>query len=79
MDNDFYTQNRDYQQSRKEHSYENERYFQILLDVDDDRIDLNSWEVDFVERLLTYFPDRLTEKQINVIKKIAFKYLGEVI
>lgn len=56
---------------------DNDYYFQFILDLDDPRIDLTEWEVEFVEKMLHYFPEVLSDKQKAVIQAMAQRYLGE--
>lgn len=56
---------------------DNDYYFQYVLALDDPRLELDKYEINFVESMLTYFPEVLSENQIHFIRKTVKKYLGE--
>ncbi len=58
---------------------ETERYLSVAVTLDDPRLDVTSWEADFLESLLRWLPDELSPKQMQIIERMAFKYLGEIL
>ena len=58
---------------------DNDYYLQFVLTLDDPRIEMNDKDIDFLESLLTYYPDPLSPKQITWITDMAWRYLGEAI
>ena len=52
---------------------------QYVTDIDNGDFALSDWEIGFIENLLTYTPFRLSEKQAATLKRMAEKYLGEVL
>ena len=58
---------------------DNERFFDVCLDLDNPRIDISDWECEFLDNILTRFPENLSEKQRDVIRSMAKRYLGEEI
>jgi hypothetical protein len=52
-------------------------YYQYVVALDDPRLDLTDYEIGFIEKMLTYFPETLSEKQIGLIRRMAKQYLGE--
>ncbi len=62
---------------KKHMNDDNDRFFDVCLDLDDPRIDITGWETDFLENILTRFPENLSEKQKVIIRRMAKQYLGE--
>ena len=54
-----------------------EYYLQFLISLDDERIDVTSFEADFLESLLRWLPEKLSPKQVAVIRSMTKRYLGE--
>lgn len=58
---------------------ETERYLDVCVTLDDPRIDVSSWEADFLETILRYVPDELSGPRKEIIRRMALKYLGEIL
>ena len=54
-------------------------YQQYLDDIDSGDFSLSDWEIEFVETLLKHQPFLLSEKQAAALRRMAEKYLGEVL
>lgn len=63
----------------RDNALERNYYMQYVTDIDNGDFALSDWEIGFIENLLTYTPFRLSEKQAATLKRMAEKYLGEVL
>ena len=56
---------------------DSEHYLDVLEDIDSGDYDVTEWEAEFIESLLKNRPYRLSERQEEVIRRMARTYLGE--
>lgn len=56
-----------------------EYYLQYIETLDTAPVDVSSWEASFIDEMLKRRPQHLSEKQQDVIRRMAAKYLGEQI
>lgn len=54
-------------------------YLQYLEALDEAPVDVSTWEASFIDDMLKQRPSHLSEKQQDVIRRMAAKYLGEAI
>lgn len=54
-----------------------EYYLQYVEALDEALADVSTWEASFIDDMLKQRPQRFSEKQQEVIRRMAAKYLGE--
>ena len=52
-------------------------YLQYVEAIDESEREVSDWESQFIENILESKPKNLSEKQKDVIRRMADKYLGE--
>lgn len=54
-------------------------FLEVLEDIDAGGYEVTDWEAEFIEDMLKHRPRQLSERQQDVIRRMADKYLGEVL
>lgn len=59
------------------HADDTDYYMQFVEALDNGPFEVSNWEADFLSSLLERRPKTITEKQLDIIKRMSTKYLGE--
>jgi hypothetical protein len=52
-------------------------YLDVVEDIDAGGHEVSEWEADFIESMLKHRPRQMSERQQDIVRRMARKYLGE--